>query len=381
MDPVKNAILPNPVIPDDMEIIFPTAEPRLETPKDETPPVEPAEPKPPVPTPEPKDEAKPAAQPAEDEDLTVKALEKLKKSEKPEEPSPVPPKEPEPTPGPKHLRAELEHVRKELSQRAAELKAVQEERDRLVKRVEEMESQIALADYRQSREYKEQIETPLQNAYERLLGIAGKLRNQRTEKPGGEAEVTRLLSIARGASDLAELETAVEEVFGETGSRLLIPALMETVQIEGRAATLNRDLVKKADEWRKQRELTLKQQMDILRETIKRASAGLFDKFNDSLSLTEEERKQFEKAAARIDAMLSGQLSPDEYVERMARLRAEGAMVPTLLARLSQMQDRIAELEEQLSEQKATTPRVRPPTKPMPGEEDLDEDARIIFGT
>lgn len=236
-----------------------------------------------------------------------------------------------------------------------EKKALQEERDTLRKRHEDMEREIRYSNYVKSNEYKEKFETPFVESLDEAYEFVEQLTVTTDEgvRRATKEDFNALLNMEPQAA--AE---KAEEMFGRLSNRVLnFQDKLASMQRAARKAVDN--YKKEGDKVERERLVKTEEQRKAIGETWKRANEEIQIKFPELFGEVEgddEGNTKLRDGYAEVDRAQDPNISLQERIGRTAAVRHRAAALPREVYRRKKAEKENAELREIIKNYEASVP-------------------------
>jgi len=328
-----------------------------------------------------------AAAPAEPSKPKPEDLFNLDKlvSPKPEASAPAKPEPPKPEPTSlKQFREQYELTKKERDDLAAKIqelerakadgtkkeieaatKALQDEKESIRKRAEELDTEVRYLNYTRSGEYKEKYETPLREAWQSALGDIDGIRV--TDGDGEERDASHQDIMAILNVPTAKAAIMAQEIFG--------PAAPEIMAHRRRILELTQARDKSIAEWKEkgsQREVQQRQQVEQRQQRSKQLFDSQFTDYEKSHAQLfakedgdDDGNKLLDESDTLIRIALKGEgidadLGYDDKVDLITKAQAQVALRARAYGRerlrVIRLQQKVAELEKKIGKVRSSEP-------------------------
>lgn len=259
----------------------------------------------------------------------------------------------------------------------------------LNKKAEDYETRLRFADYRQSDEYKEKYERPIDTAIEKAHKFMEELRVEETN--GDTGEVTQRAATAQDFNrlyhlDRADAREAAKKMFGDDANEVLgyRAKVRELSEAAGEAIEKYK---KEGKDLETQRTLKSKQELEGTAQMWRDVNEDLGKKYPQWFKPVEgddEGNKALEKGYALVDSALGENRQKMTIQERIiadAHIRNRAAGFTRLAMVNKKLTTEIAELKKTIEKVRGSSPGGKPaagggegaPKKNKTWEEDMDE--------
>lgn len=265
------------------------------------------------------------------------------------------------------LRKQLEHNQRESEAKArAEYERVKADYEKTVSSLkEQLEStrrKLAEVDYTRSDEFVNSYYKP----YEKAVARATAIKNG-DGKNLSKMEIIQLAQLY--AENPVEAESRIEDVVGAKS----VSAIKAIGDVADALRNYEEGLAKAEEISRATRRESSKHSVEDMlrqRELYNKLAGTHASSRLRAFGFNEQEQKRFDEVASGIDEALSSADTVESQLITLAKIRNNVALGAVIMERFNAAQQRIAELEEKLSEYESTSPDVAPTHGGQPSGDD-----------